>query len=55
MSARDNRQAGPPTSAAPFASTPDFMPDRLRSVTETQNHETHSDTPDPRRTRNVDR
>ena len=40
---------------AQFASRPDFMPDSLRGITETQNHEAISSTPDPHRTRNVDR
>ncbi len=31
------------------------MPDSLRGITETQNHEAISNTPDTRRIRNVDR
>lgn len=35
VSARDNWQFGQPTSVVQFASRPDFMPDRLRGITET--------------------
>ena len=55
VSARDNWQFGQQTSVAQFASRPDFMPDRLRGITEIQNHETLADSPDPRRTGSVDR